>query len=837
MKSYHFLALRELLAQKVTSVLILIAVILSAITTTVIGQSIGILSAMREQQAIVINGERYAAFRQMSEDQLTELKSDSRLSYVGPSISIGTAEVNDQITLNLAEYIDNSLDAYPGISQILEGRLPEKAMEIALPEDVLKFLGFTGRVGDTVSLSISKNLRHDIAPEMNYTADFVLTGITKSNYLGYVYGGLTFGIVGSGTGGQLLPEKYLYYDVDFCTVSKSAFQDTVNDLTEKLQIHELDTFYNQIYLQACGIKYDTQESLESKGSGFSFMTVAGVMTGALILFMAGLVIYNILKITVSRRIKEYGILRAIGGEKGQLYMIVFSQILMLCVIGVPLGMILGLLSVRAILTIATSFLSPQIFMVQSASDLQNLILQNSSGKPLFLVMSAVITLLFAFAAAVPAARYAARTAPAVVMSGQNLKIKRRNRKSKKIRNFEAYYARLNLKRNRSRTVITILSLVMSISVFIALNSFTTLLNVVNGKERNYLGDYSIVNENVGFSSDDLDKLERNRAVDSVAALQFLIYGIDDSGAVSDIELGFEIHPAERFQMAGLNDAYWDYLAGSGIFGENGISDENLALLKSGEACIVKNPPRLSVGEKELERTTFEPGETVSVAGREIPVLATLEGYDCISVGNNGYTHGVQVIVSDRLYPELTGSAVYNEMCPVLKEDADREMFTGSVEEICQSIPGTTYLSYEETERQLTESFEQIRLLAWGVVVFIGLIGLLNIMNTVYTNIHARIMEIGVQRAVGMSMESLYKTFLWEGAYYGIIAVLAGSVIGYICTIIIKAASTGTLQLFSIPIIPIVEAAVLSIGACLLATCIPLKKIAKFSIVDSIDMIE
>lgn len=182
-------------------------------------------------------------------------------------------------------------------------------------------------------------------------------------------------------------------------------------------------------------------------------------------------------------------------------MIVFSQILMLCVIGIPLGMILGLLSVRAILTIATSFLSPQIFMVQSASDLQNLILQNSSGKPLFLVMSAVITLLFAFAAVIPAARYAARTAPAVVMSGQNLKIKRRNRKSKKIRNFEAYYARLNLKRNRSRTVITILSLVMSISVFIALNSFTTLLNVVNGKERNYLGDYSIVNENVGFSSD------------------------------------------------------------------------------------------------------------------------------------------------------------------------------------------------------------------------------------------------------------------------------------------------------------------------------------------------
>ena len=92
MKSYRVLAWKELLAQRVTSILILIAVILSTITTTVIGQSIGILNAMREQQAITINGEKYATFLQMSEDQLSELKKDSRLSYIGPSISLGTID-------------------------------------------------------------------------------------------------------------------------------------------------------------------------------------------------------------------------------------------------------------------------------------------------------------------------------------------------------------------------------------------------------------------------------------------------------------------------------------------------------------------------------------------------------------------------------------------------------------------------------------------------------------------------------------------------------------------------------------------------------------------------
>lgn len=837
MKSYHFIAWRELLAQKVTSSLILTAVILSTITTTVAGQSIGILRAMRQQQAITINGERYAAFRQMSEEQLSELKSDSRLSYIGPYISIGTVDMNDQMTLGLTEYADSSLDAYPAVSQIQEGRLPEKAMEIALPEDALKYLGFTGGTGDTISLNISKNMRHDIVPEIDYTADFILTGITKSNYIGYIYGGLIFGIVGNGTASQLLPEDYLYHDVDFCTADKRTFQDTVNDLAEKLQIQDLDIFYNQIYLQACGIKYDGNGNAESNGSGFSYMAAAGVMAGALILFMAGLVIYHIFKITISKHMKEYGILRAIGSEKGQLYHIVFFRILILCAVGIPVGVILGLLSVRKILTAAVGFLSPQIFMVQSSSELQELILKNSSGKPLLLVLSAAGTLLFALAATVPAARYAAGTAPIAVMSGRKVKIKRRHRKTGKIRNFEAYYARLNLKRNRSRTVVTVLTLAVSISVFIALHSSITLLDVMDGNERNYNGDYSIVNENTGFSPDDLKKLTRNRAVDSVAAIQFSIYESEASEEVQNIELGFELHPPEVFQVAGLNEVYWDYFATSDYFVGREISDKDLSLLKSGKACIVKNPPQLSVENKELERTTFEPGEKISVAGRDIPILATLEGYDCISVGNDGYTHGVQVIVSDSLYPELTGNNVYSEMCPALKENADRDWFKGSIEEICQTIPGTTYLSYEEAERQLRESFEQIRLLASGVVLFISLIGLLNIINTVYTNIHTRIVEIGMERAIGMNTGSLYKTFLWEGTFYGMEAVMIGSAIGYICTVFIEAASNGTIRLVPVPVIPIIEAAVVMIGACLAATCIPLRKIIKLSIVDSIDTIE
>ena len=98
MKSYRTLALKELLSQKVTSILILIAVVLSTMMTTIVGQSIGVLSAMREQQAIAIGGNRYATFLQMNADQLHALEQDERLSYVGKSIYMGSLELSPSLT-------------------------------------------------------------------------------------------------------------------------------------------------------------------------------------------------------------------------------------------------------------------------------------------------------------------------------------------------------------------------------------------------------------------------------------------------------------------------------------------------------------------------------------------------------------------------------------------------------------------------------------------------------------------------------------------------------------------------------------------------------------------
>jgi hypothetical protein len=142
-------------------------------------------------------------------------------------------------------------------------------------------------------------------------------------------------------------------------------------------------------------------------------------------------------------------------------------------------------------------------------ELNQIIHETKPDNFLLYFVSGAITLLFSMSAAFPAARYASHVSPAVAISGQSIKIKRRGRKEKVIRNFESYYARLNLKRGRGRTVITILSLIMSITVFVSLQSFTALLDTSKNVRDMTLGDYAVTNEGIGVPPESISEI-RNK---------------------------------------------------------------------------------------------------------------------------------------------------------------------------------------------------------------------------------------------------------------------------------------------------------------------------------------
>lgn len=826
MKSYLSLAFKELKAQKVMAALLLIAVILSSTMTTAVGQSLGILQTMRIEQAASLNGDRYATFHQIQEEARLQLEQDERLSDVGSLINVGITELgNSGLNLFTREYLGNALDAYPAIGKIKEGALPVLPFEIALPENALPYLDKEIRVGDTLTLQAGISRMDGTLPEYSYAAEYRVCGILESNYIGYSTGTLN-AVVGAGTAALVLPGDYMLYSTDFKTKDTLHFQAVVDELAGALRVEDSHIQYNWILLDALGISY-REAGKSDTDTGFSFMTLAGVMVGVLVLAAAGLVIYNILKIAVTRRIKEYGALRAIGGEHRQLYRLVSFQLFLLCGVGIPIGLLLGALSAKGILTAATGILNPDLFMAGSTEELHQNIRTASVDYVLSCAVSAAVTLGFAMLAALPAARYASRVSPVVAMSGQRIEIKRRDRKKKAIRNFEAYYARLNLKRGRSRTVITILSLIMSITIFVSLQSFTELLDTSKSVRDMTFGDYVVTNESIGASPEGIAKIRENELVESLATTKLSVYIQDGNGRIP-IGIDFGLQPAESFQIAGIDDTRLTSYAGS-------LSEQDKAELLGGTACIVKNPIPFSYEGQTFENTSFAYNDILTVNGYKLRVAGIADAP--VTVNNEGFANGVQIVVNDRLYDLLTENNRYQEVYPTLKSRVDTEQFEAWLDAWCKENTGSHWISYQQTAEQLKDSFRQITLLCWGLIFFIGLIGILNIVNTVYSNIHTRIAEIGMQRAIGMSTGSLYKTFLWEGAYYGMIASVVGGIFGYICTVFVNAAITDNLQLVSVPYVSMLEAVLISIAACLSATAVPLRSIAKMNIVESIEAVE
>ena len=470
--------------------------------------------------------------------------------------------------------------------------------------------------------------------------------------------------------------------------------------------------------------------------------------------------------------------------------------------------------------------NPDLFMASTTQELTATIHANSSSKILPLVASVGITLIFAGIASFPAARYASCVSPTVAMSGQSAKVKRRHRKAKKIRNFEAFYARLNLKRNRGRTAITILSMVMSITVFVALQSFSGLLDASAALKDSHLGDYSVTNETMGIAAASVNELRENKMVDSLSTTMLIIYQFDESGTMP-VDTDIPLQTWEALHIAAFDDER--LTSAISILSENDKVD-----LLNGTACLVKNPIPFSVAGQEIENTELSVNDEIQVENQTLRVAGIVD--EPVTINNEGFVNGVQIIVCDAAYTTITGQEEYAEVYPALTGDADTEQFETWLDEWCSRNTGSHWLSYLQSDAELAESFAQINMLCWGLILFIGFIGVLNIINTVYTNIHTRVSEIGMQRAIGMSKTSLYKTFLWEGAYYGLIASVFGGLLGYICAAFIEAAVNNTLQFGTVPIISILEAAAVSVIACLIATAIPLRSIARTDIVKSIVMI-
>ncbi|HBF9819175.1 TPA: ABC transporter permease, partial [Clostridioides difficile] len=749
-----------------------------------------------------------------------DIKKDDRVYQAGTSITLGSSKIKDSgISVLVKEYDKTGLSNYPKLMKLKSGHLPKDKNEIALDENTLKLIGIKPRLGVTIPMNLDISLLNDTIPPYNYTANFKLSGILEDDYTGYV-SGIVNGIVGKGASENLLPKRYILSSLDFKIKQQEKFQEIVNQLAKKINLSHNSIQYNWIYLNALKIQFEKDEN-SSNSDGISMIILVSLFVALLVLLASGLVIYNILKISVTKKIKEYGCLRGIGAEPNQIYKIVILQILILCTIAIPIGAVIGIISSKGITGMVTNILNPDILLANDNKEITELIHKNTTAYMFPLVLSTSISLIFSFISALPSAIYASHVSPKIAMAGSTTKIKRKIKREKTIKNFERHLAWLNLKRNKGRTIITILSLFMSITVFVALSEFSNVLDVSRSVSNLKEGDFSLTNEISGFDKSILDKIDNMKNVNRTSFIKYSEY---KQGEI-DTDINFE-NSGEMLKIIGIDEQTLKDLMPS-------ITDSTLEDFKNGSICFIKNPLAISTPGVKTKYTNLKPKDNITINKKQLDIYSTVD--KMFFLQGNGWVNGVDIIVYDSVYNTLTNKNKFNQINIYAKDKSDLEQIRLSIEQICENNPGSHWISYIESDKQLKESFKQIELLAWAVILFVGLIGTLNIINTTHTNINTRTNEIGVKRAIGMSNSSLYKMFLWEGVYYGIFAAILGSIAGYASAIIINMATIEKLDFTNIPITSILQATIISILACIIATLIPLRKVKKMNIIDCIDI--
>ena len=190
----------------------------------------------------------------------------------------------------------------------------------------------------------------------------------------------------------------------------------------------------------------------------------------------------------------------------------------------------------------------------------------------------------------------------------------------------------------------------------------------------YFSDYAVTNETVGIPSEAVKTLAENDAVESVSTTRLSVF-MPGAGDILPFETDLSVQSHETLQLVNVDEAQLQ------IYAPN-LSAQDKQALKDGTGCLVKNPIAFSYGDPTVQQTDLTVGDTIQLGDRTLPVLGLID--TAITINNDGFTNGVQLIVNDEIYCSLLGNDSYSEVYPTLQDNADTDTFESWLDSWCSN---------------------------------------------------------------------------------------------------------------------------------------------------------
>ncbi len=682
--------------------------------------------------------------------------------------------------------------------KLIEGRMPQNSNEIVVPKHLEENGGITYHVGDKLTLNLGKRLTDDGEelkqnnPYNNQTdegeEDYIAEHLEESQKR-------EFTVVGVIERPNMEIEDYSAPGYTVITLLDNIDKQLpVNIAVKYNNIKEAYNITKDIGKQLTNANYANNSELlrwsgvtRDSGTLQMLYSLAGIVIG-IIVVSSVFVIRNSFAISITEKMKQYGMLSSIGATKKQIKKNVLFEGFILGLISIPIGIICGILATFILMKISTELVGKSVFTNE---------VKFVFSMPYWaVIISIVLGFATIYLSCIFSARRAAKISPIdAIRSNTDIKIKSKEIKCpkliSKIFGVGGEIAYKNLKRNKKKYRTTVISLVVSITVFISLSTFLNYAFGMTGiyyTEMNYNVSIFVRNENYNensaknifeyyqkiMDSSNISQYSIMRTVafkkcdiERFATDEFKKYykenypdSEDECMTISITSIGDEAYRDYIKKIGGTYDDYKDSII---------YCDDSSNYIYDQDTKKSRRITPFDFNENEVIKGTTIGNEDVSLKIGKISNVSPLEG--------NRYTFSGTFLVSDEFMNKLKDYDCYSAY--VNANDTDE--FCKSLDEekikLAKESIKLDYINYNEEAEQQNRMVLLVSIFLYGFIAVITLIGVTNIFNTITTNMNLRSKEFAMLKSIGMTKKEFDNMINLESIFYGVKSLIIGIVLG------------------------------------------------------------
>lgn len=768
------LTIKHLKMNKKRTLVTIIGITLSTALMVGIGLLVSSFLTTQRLDAEKSFGSFHTKFDKINQSEYEMISKNVNMKNFSYYTPIGSAKVNSKRDNKPYLYIAEGNKEFLNNLTLVEGTLPTNDKEIVISKHAIKEGGLAYKIGDTITLEIGARVMDGEELELsanNPVPSMYVNGIyqiVKEDF--HVKTTKSYKVVG-------IVEKTIYESYSAAGFMAFSYNDDFkNDVVLFVEYKKPKKAYDYSkeiasFLDENSKEYQMNENLLYYYGATKYDNVNDTFLPLILIALSVIsigciiVIYNSFAISTMERKKSFGLYASIGTTMKQIKKTVLFEAFIVGLIGIILGIAGGFLGIYLVIQIINHLIADFMDM--------NIVF---SVEPLYLIIPLIFMVFVIFLSAYLPAKRSSKVTPIEAIRGNDdIKISPKEVKTPKfIRKFfgiEGDIAYKNMKRNKKKYRITIISLFISIVMF---NTFTSFLNyMVRASATFDYYDYDISLNLTGDIKDikeDISAIKRNYNIDKSTQI------IDQNAAniqnfnpnsytnvyknLYDNKSGEE-KEGESYQLYVLSDA--DY---------NKITDAEGLLLNTKYFTSYNNNSRKTKEVKVFKNKSYD--LEIKNSNRTSKIHAEVTSDDVFGFKNTYYQPTPVLIISETTYKEKFDEVTTYDSKLILNTkdykkiaDAhDNNKLTLKTRECFIDSPAIEMAN----ERNLILA---IKILFYGFITLVTLIGVTSVINTINTSINLRRKEFAMLRSIGLTPKGFNRILFFESLLFGLKSLFYG----------------------------------------------------------------